>query len=162
MKKLRKNKFHTLALWSSLQGVITDLLFKWFINLLNVFDSTNYILKIFKKAFIMGTLRLWLHQWNLLNFTLKKLETLAYIPQAKKLKPTTYLQPAYKILKYLNLKNQKAVVIQINTFPSQQLGDLCEVTGSIIYIIFRRIIPKCNPCYHKITSWYSFISSIIL
>lgn len=61
-----------------------------------------------------------------------------------------------------NLKNQKTIIVQINPLPFQFLGDLSEIAWTIIYVILRGVISKCNPGDYKITSWNSIIVAIIL
>lgn len=61
-----------------------------------------------------------------------------------------------------NLKNQKAVIIKVNSFPFQFPCNFREIAPAVIDVIFRGIVTECHPRNHKITSWNSFVSPIIL
>lgn len=61
-----------------------------------------------------------------------------------------------------NLKNQKAVIIQVNSFPFQFPCNFRKIAPAVIDVIFGGIISKCHPRNHEIASWDSFISPIIL
>lgn len=62
----------------------------------------------------------------------------------------------------VNLKNQKTVVVQVNSFSLQFPRDFSKIACTIIDVIFRRIITKSHPGNYKITSCDRFICSIIL
>lgn len=62
--KIREQTFN----WVDRQKMYSLLI--WLVNFFNIFLSPNYVLKVFKKTFVMRSLRFWFHKWNLLNFTL--------------------------------------------------------------------------------------------
>lgn len=143
-------------MWSSIHKFL-NLLFKWFIYFLYIFDGSNYVLKIFKKTFIMGSLCLWLHHRNLLNLTLRKFLKKVTLGHSK-----IHWLYSNEGLESPNLKNQKSIIVQVHSFPFQFLCHFSEVAWSVIYIILGGVVSKSNTGNNKITSGNNFICPIIL
>ena len=93
--------------------------------------------------------------WKVTDQTWKEMDRTSFISFIKTKKKPPKQQMA-------NLKDQKPVIVKVNTFPFKFLGNFSEVTRPVINVILRGVITESNPGNHKITSWNSLICSIIL
>ena len=61
-----------------------------------------------------------------------------------------------------NLKDQKAIIIKVNSFALQQFSYFSEIASTVVYVVFRSVVTESNSCDDNITALNSPVVPIIL
>ena len=61
-----------------------------------------------------------------------------------------------------NLEDEEAIIIKVNSLALQQFSNFSKIACTVIYVVFRSVVPESNSWDDKVATIYSSVVSIIL